>query len=245
VSTISKARRYIAGARSGPVRISAVVPVLDEERGIAAVVGRLRDESDEVIVVDGGSADATVAAAEAAGATVLVSGRGRGEQCNSGAARSAAEVLWFVHADSVVPPGAGAAIRAAARSSRWGCFAVRVESDDWRLRWCGRWMTARARRGGACTGDMAPWFRADFFRELGGFPRWPVLEDLGISDRARARAPCAVLPLRVGTSARRWEAEGITRTMLRMWAVRGAYRAGVPVDPIARWYRTHPRGGPA
>lgn len=225
------------------MRISAVVPVLDEEARVGTLVARLRSEADEVIVVDGGSGDATSAVAEAAGAVVIASARGRAAQCNAGAAAAGGDVAWFVHADTTVPSGAGAAIRAAARSARWGCFAVRVESDDWRLRWCGRWMTGRARRGGSCTGDMAPWFRADFFREVGGFPAWPVLEDLGLSDAARARAPCAVLPLRVGTSARRWEAEGIGRTVLRMWAARGAYRVGVPVDPIARWYRTHPREG--
>lgn len=221
--------------------ISAIVPVLNEATALPALLVRLRLEAEEVIVVDGGSTDDTVEIARSAGVTVLTMGGGRGPQLNAGAGQATGDLLWFVHADSEVPPGSGAAIAHAARTHRWGCFHVRVLSSDPRLRWAGRWMTARARRTGSCTGDMGIWATRGLFVEVGGFPAWPALEDIAFSDAARARAPAGIVPLRFGTSARRWDAEGQTQVMLRMWAIRVGYRLGVPPMTLTTWYRSAPR----
>jgi rSAM/selenodomain-associated transferase 2 len=222
------------------VRLSAVVPAFHEP-AIGALVAQLRNECDEVLVVDGGSTDDTAALAQAAGAVLVGCDRGRGRQLDAGIGAANGDVLWFVHADSTLPPGAGAAVRHAARVHPWGCFAVRVESEDPRLRWCGRYMTVRARRTGSATGDMAIWARRDLIDRVGGFGARGVCEDLDFALRAREVAPCCVLPLRVGTSARRWEAEGVTRTMLRMWAVRGGFHLGLPDRTLTAMYRRNPR----
>ncbi|MFZ5475459.1 MAG: TIGR04283 family arsenosugar biosynthesis glycosyltransferase [Myxococcota bacterium] len=216
------------------MRLSAVVPTLNEARVVRALVGALAREVDEVVVADGGSEDDTVALAEAAGVVVVLAPRGRGRQLHAGAAAATGDRLWFVHADTRVEPGTGAALRAATES--WGCFATRVDSEDLRLRFCGRWMTARARWTGSCTGDMGLWCDRALYDALGGFARLPAFEDLDFSDRARARAAWEVLAPPIGTSARRWAENGVNRTILKMWALRLRYRMGADPIVLARRY---------
>ncbi|MBM4390613.1 MAG: TIGR04283 family arsenosugar biosynthesis glycosyltransferase [Deltaproteobacteria bacterium] len=223
------------------MRVSAVVPALDEAATISHLVSRLRVEVDEVVVADGGSVDGTTTLAAEAGAIVVSAPRGRGPQLDAGARAATGEVLWFVHADTTVPPGAGAALRHAAATHCWGSFAVRVESADPRLRWCGRYMTLRARRTGSATGDMGIWCRRALFHEAGGFGARAICEDLDLTDRLRQVEPWAVVPLRLGTSARRWQANGQSLTMLRMWAVRAGYRVGLPESWLVRVYRGRSR----
>ena len=213
------------------------MPALNEAQGIERLVSRLRLEVDEVVVADGGSSDGTPGLAAAAGAVVISAPRGRGPQLDLGAQVATGDVLWFVHADTTVPAGAGAALRHAAATHDWGCFAVRVESDDPRLRWCGRYMTLRARRTGSATGDMGIWARRGAFEEAGGFGKSVICEDIQFTDRLRRRYPWAVIPLRLGTSARRWEANGQTLTMLRMWAVRAGFRVGLSEAWLVGVYR--------
>jgi glycosyltransferase involved in cell wall biosynthesis len=196
-----------------PPRISAIVPTLDEEAGVGRIVAQLRVEADEVIVVDGGSRDRTRDRARAAGARVIEAPSGRGPQMNSAAAVAIGDLFWFVHADAGVPEGSGAALRLASGQGRWGCFEVRVHSDDPRLRFTGAWMNRRARRSGACSGDMAIWFERSAFFELGGF----------------------------ATSARRWEQEGVNRTVVRLWALRLAYRLGADPRSLSLRYQRRPR----
>ncbi len=224
-----------------PPRISAIVPTLDEEAGVGRIVAQLRVEADEVIVVDGGSRDRTRDRARAAGARVIEAPSGRGPQMNSAAAVAIGDLFWFVHADAGVPEGSGAALRLASGQGRWGCFEVRVHSDDPRLRFTGAWMNRRARRSGACSGDMAIWFERSAFFELGGFAALPAFEDLDLADRAQARWPAVVVPATVTTSARRWEQEGVNRTVVRLWALRLAYRLGADPRSLSLRYQRRPR----
>lgn len=221
------------------MRISAVVPTLNEAARVRAIVRALAAEADEVLVSDGGSTDGTAERAAEAGARVVRGLPGRAAQLDRAAAVAAHPRLWFVHADTVVPVGAGAALRAA--PGPWGCFATRVDSRDPRLWWTGVAMTLRARATGACTGDMAPWADRAFHEAIGGFDALPALEDLAWADRARARCRGQVLTPAVATSARRWEAEGVNRTILTLWALRAGYRLGVDPARLARAYASRPR----
>lgn len=197
------------------------------------------DTPDEIVVVDGGSVDATVAIAEAAGARVVRAARGRGRQLAAGAAAARGDRLLFLHADTVVPPGALAAVRAA--SGRWGCFAVRFDTGDPRLRWTAAVMNARARATGSCTGDMGIWFDRAFLETLGGWSALDAFEDLVLTDAARARARPSVLTPALTASARRWARRGVTRTVAKLLAIRWAYRLGAPPERLATLYRTAPR----
>lgn len=224
-----------------PPTLSIVVPTLNEAAVIGAVVANALAEGAQVVVSDGGSTDGTPDLARAAGASVCHAEGGRGPQLDAGANAATGDVLLFLHADSVLPPGAGAAVRWAAATAAWGCFSVRIESADPRLRWCGRYMTARARLTGTATGDMGIWCTRAAFGQAGGFGTRRVGEDLDFCRRLRAISPITVLPLRTTTSARRWEAHGISRTMIRMWFVRGAFYAGAPDTVLRALYRSNPR----
>lgn len=214
--------------------ISVVIPTLDEAAALPALLGSLGGV-DEVIVADGGSRDETVAIAKGAGATVIVAPRGRGRQLAAGTAAARGDLLWFLHADTGVPAGALAALRAA--RAPWGCFAVTIGSRDPRLRLTAAGMNLRARRTGSATGDMAIWARRGFVTEVGGWAPLLAFEDLVFTDRARRVARPEVLVPAVTTSARRWQAHGFTRTMLTMFALRGAYRAGVDPGWLGAVYR--------
>ena len=237
--------------------ISVVIPTRNEAHSLPALVAALRrelpDGLGEILVSDGGSTDGTVEVARRLGATVVEGTRGRGPQLNAGVAAAHGERLWFLHADTAVPPGSGAALQAA--TVPWGCFATRIASDDPRLRFTARWMTERARRTGACSGDMGIWADRELFDALGGFgqpaaveaiggsssARVPAFEDLAFADRARRRFACEVLDPPLLTSARRWEQEGVNRTILRFWMLRMGYRVGVDPIRLSRSYRSRPR----
>jgi rSAM/selenodomain-associated transferase 2 len=215
--------------------ISAVVPTLNEAGRIGALVATLREQVDEVIVSDGGSTDGTAAIAVQAGARVVTGNAGRGAQLDRGAAHASGDRLWFVHADSTLGAGSGAALRGAA--GPWGCFRTRIASRDVRLLLTGWVMTQRAVRTGACTGDMGIWADRCFYERVGGFGPLPALEDLAFSDRARAIEPAEVLAPVLETSARRWTGQGVSRTMLRMWMIRLGYRVGIDPMRLSRGYQ--------
>jgi rSAM/selenodomain-associated transferase 2 len=212
--------------------LSAVIPTLDEAALLPALLAALRPQVDEIVVVDGGSRDGTAALAHEAGARVVTTRPGRAHQLDTGAAAARGDRLWFVHADTLLPEAAGRALRAAA--PRWGCFAVRIASDDVRLRFSGAWMTARARLTGSCTGDMAIWCDRALFERLGGFATPAAFEDLDFADRARSAEPWAVLDPAVTTSARRWERNGVGRTIVSLWALRLGHRLGLDPERLAR-----------
>lgn len=217
--------------------ISVVVPVLDEAVVLPSLLASL-GEVDEIVVVDGGSADATCAIAAAAGARVVRTARGRGAQLQAGVVAARGDLLWFLHADTGVPAGAVAALRAA--TAEWGCYAVEIGSTDARLRSTGAIMTLRARLTGSATGDMGVWARRGLVERVGGWPALAAFEDLVFTDRLRALARWEVLTPRLTTSARRWEARGITRTMARMMALRAAYRLGADPARLAEAYAGRP-----
>lgn len=223
------------------IRLSVVVPALDEAPGIVAALqalAPLRARGHELIVVDGGSRDATPALAAPWADTVLASTRGRARQMNAGAARAAGEVLLFLHADTRLPAGADAQVAAAlAGGARWGRFDVRIEG---RSRWfplIAALMNLRSRLSGIATGDQAIFVQAALFHQLGGYADVPLMEDIELTRRLRAMARPACLRQRVSTSGRRWERHGVWRTVWLMWSLRWRYWRGTPAEALARTWR--------
>jgi rSAM/selenodomain-associated transferase 2 len=219
--------------------ISIVVPALDEEATIAATLGRLREpEVREVIVADGGSADRTREIAAPLADRVIEAPRGRASQMNAGAAAASGDVLLFVHADTLVPPGFAAAIvRAlAAPEVVGGRFDVELDEPGFLYRLVGTAISLRSRWTRLFTGDQAIFVRRDAFERLGGYPDQPLMEDLALSIALRGAGRIACLRERVRTSARRWSERGVVRTILLMWTIRGLYAAGVSPRTLARFY---------
>ena len=217
------------------------MPVLDEAAHIQATLAALaplRARGAEVIVVDGGSTDATVALAAPLADVLLAAPRGRARQMNAGAARAHGDVLLFLHADTVLPPGAdGLVQRALAAGAGWGRFDVRITGKSRLLRLVAALMNVRSRCTGIATGDQAMFVRRDLLMQVGGFPDQPLMEDIALSRRLRAVGRPACLRARATTSGRRWESRGVWRTVFLMWRLRWRYWRGESADALARAYR--------
>jgi rSAM/selenodomain-associated transferase 2 len=223
-------------------RLSIVVPTLNESAHIVAclrALAVLRSRGVEVIVADGGSADATVQGARPLADLVLQCPPGRARQMNFGAAQSRGPVLLFLHADTRLPEAALTAIEVALASPRtlWGRFDVRIEGRPHLLRPVAWLMNLRSRCSGIATGDQAMFVRRESFLRVGGFPDQPLMEDIELSRRLRSLARPACLRQRVTTSGRRWERDGVWRTIALMWRLRWLYWIGTPPERLARLYR--------
>ena len=221
--------------------ISIVMPVLNEAAGIVptlAALAPLRARGVEVIVVDGGSSDDTVALATPWADCVLVFPGGRARQMNAGAARATGEVLLFLHADTQLAAGADELVVEALRgNAAWGRFDVRIDGAPWILRVVATLMNLRSRWSGIATGDQAIFMRSALFDAVGGFPDQPLMEDVEISRRLRAVSRPVCLRAKVRTSGRRWESRGVWSTIFLMWRLRWRYWRGEPAAALAEAYR--------
>jgi rSAM/selenodomain-associated transferase 2 len=228
--------------------ISIIVPVLDEEQGIAAALQALaeyRGRGHEVIVVDGGSNDRSVELARPCADTVLSAPRGRAAQMNAGAAKANGDILLFLHADTRLPPGSDRLIVAGLHHSRrmWGRFDVAIAGRNPMLRVIAAMMNLRSRATGIATGDQAIFVTRTAFGEVGGYADIPLMEDIALSRRLKHVSRPLCLRERVITSGRRWEQRGVLRTMLLMWRLRLAYFFGAEPTALARRYGYVPRQG--
>jgi rSAM/selenodomain-associated transferase 2 len=222
-------------------RLSIVVPVLDEAPGIAATLAALaslRAAGHEVIVVDGGSHDDTLARARPLADRVIGAARGRASQMNAGAAIARHDVLLFLHADTRLPPLADAMIARAIESGRrWGRFDVAIDGQSRWLPWIAAAMNLRSRVTGIATGDQGMFVERALFASVGGFPPIALMEDIELSSLLKRRAGRpACLRERVSTSGRRWDRDGAWRTIGLMWKLRLAWRLGVDAGTLARRY---------
>jgi len=220
--------------------LSIVVPVLNEAAEIETTLqalAPLRTRGCEVIVVDGGSADDTLALAKSLADRTIAAPRGRASQMNAGGATAKGDVLLFLHADTRLPENADAlVIDALSRSRRaWGRFDVRFTKGALPLiAWT---MNVRSRLTGIATGDQAMFVTRKAFESVGGFPEIALMEDIALSARLKRISRSACVSARVTTSPRRWQKHGTIRTILLMWRLRFAYFFGAPPEALARAYR--------
>ena len=225
-------------------RLAVIVPVLNEAADIEATLAALqplRTRGVPLIVVDGGSRDATVVLASSLADRVVSAPRGRALQMNAGARTpeaQAADVLLFLHADTRLPADAdGTLLRALANTQRcWGRFDVAIDGRPTALRLVARLINLRSRLTGIATGDQAIFVTRAAYAALEGFAAIPLMEDIDFCRRAKALSRPLCLRARVVTSGRRWERDGVWRTILLMWRLRLAYWLGADPDELARRY---------
>ena len=222
-------------------QLSIIIPVLDEGAAIAPALAELapyRARGGEIIVVDGGSRDETVDAARALADHVLAAPRGRGSQMNAGATAARGDVLLFLHADTRLLPEADRLIVDALERSKWawGRFDVTIAGRSPLLRVVAAMMNLRSRLTGIATGDQAMFMTRTAFAQAGGFPDIALMEDIVMSRRLKAVSPPACLAARVTTSGRRWDRDGVVRTIFTMWRLRLAFFLGAEPARLARQY---------
>lgn len=219
---------------------SIVIPTWQEADGIETCLKNLAPlrHLAEILVVDGGSDDGTQNLARPWVDRVLSSPRGRAIQMNAGARSARGEVLIFLHADTLLPPQALAAIeQARALGYQWGRFDVCLAGRHPLLPLIAALINLRSRMSAIATGDQAIFVTRQVFWQLGGFPTQPLMEDIELCRRLKRFGPPACLDLKVTTSARRWEKFGVISTILLMWWLRLRYFFGADPNELARLYQ--------
>jgi rSAM/selenodomain-associated transferase 2 len=221
------------------VRISVVIPTLDEERTLRATLESLARAPGlhEVIVADGGSRDATARVAQVLGARVVDAEPGRGVQLHAGAAAATGDVLWFLHADTLAPADAAEAIRGALADRRacGGNFRIVFDGDRPAARFL-TWLYPRLRLIGLCYGDSGIFVRREAYDRVGGFRPYPLFEDLDLVRRVRRGARFPVARAAVVSSSRRFEGRSFALTFARWSMLQILYWAGVPPARLAAYY---------
>ena len=219
--------------------LSIIIPVLNEAAGIQAALTPLqvlREAGTEIIVVDGGSSDNSVALAAPLVDTLLVSDPGRARQMNLGAEHARAAALVFLHADTRLPPEAVELITQALNTHCWGRFDIHLEGQSRWLPLVSRMMNLRSRLSGIATGDQCLFIHRTTFNAVGGFPDQPLMEDIELSKRLKRQQRPACLNAKVISSGRRWDKGGAWPTIYLMWRLRYRYWRGVSAHQLIKEY---------
>lgn len=222
-----------------PTTVAVIIPSLNEEARIAdSIASAWAARADEVIVSDGGSSDATVARARAAGARVVTSERVRGGQMNVAAEAASSDIFVFLHADTILPGDAVERVREAVdRGASFGGFSIAFIESDWRLGLVARLVNLRTRVTRSPWGDQAQFVTREAFRAVGGFREIPIMEDYELAVRMKRRHRTTILPSRVRTSGRRLLRRGILRNAITNWRIILAWHFGADPERLARLYR--------
>ena len=220
--------------------ISVIIPVLNEAAAIETTVSRVKQAIGvEVIVVDGGSEDATVGLVEALGIKLIPSSPGRAIQMNVGAAAAKGDILLFLHGDSYLPPGYEDLVRFALTKPQTiaGAFQLRIDADKFSVRLVEKFVNLRSRFLGMPYGDQAIFLKATVFEEVGGFPPLPIMEDFELMRRLRRLGKISIVPAKVITSGRRWLKLGVVKTTLINQVVIVGYFLGISPRKLRNWYQ--------
>ena len=220
------------------MKLSVVIPALNEADRVVRAIESARAPGVEVVVVDGGSRDATPELAKAAGARVVSSPAGRAEQLAVGAEASCGDAILLLHADSRLPPGFERAVAGALEDAGTvgGAFRLRFERAGWALRVVEWGVRLRVAVFGLPYGDQAVFVRRETLEAIGGIPIVPIMEDLDLVRAMRGRGRLALLALPVTTSARRYRARGVARTLFRNALAAAAWWLDFDRRRVADWY---------
>jgi len=221
------------------VKLSIIIPVLNEAGCIEECLSglqKLRQAGHEVIVVDGGSSDSSVALAAPLCDHLVESSRGRAVQMNAGAALADGDVYIFLHVDTRMTFNPTDVFNDNNDIDVWGCFRVALSGTHPLFRIIEIFINLRSRLSGIVSGDQTLFVSRDLFKQTGGFPEIPLMEDIAISKMLKK--VCAPICLRntVVSSSRRWEQYGIIRTMLLMWLRRFRFAIGVNPAVLSKNY---------
>ncbi|MDN5567105.1 MAG: TIGR04283 family arsenosugar biosynthesis glycosyltransferase, partial [Psychrobacter sp.] len=227
------------------ITVSIIIPILNEADNLPFLfenITSLNPAPQQILLVDGGSTDRSIEVAKALISDflsnekpnikwqVIESMAGRAVQMNVGAAQATSDVLLFLHADTQLPMTAindiSLAMKRADSNYEWGRFDVRLDSRNPILWAVGAMMNGRSRLTGIATGDQAIFIKNDLFKQIGGYHKQPLMEDIELCKSLQGIAKPACLSSKVITSARRWQQHGTWQTILLMWQLRFDYWRG-------------------
>jgi len=220
--------------------LSIIIPTLNEALFIDETLSKLKpfiDDGHEIIVCDAGSSDQTISICKQYTQKVFLSDKGRAKQMNLGAQHAENEVLVFLHADTLLPVNAALEINQAIENGKqWGHFNIKLSGADFSLRVIEYFMNFRSCVTGIATGDQVIFVIKKLFKSINGFKDISLMEDIEISKSLKKISPPACLQSRVVSSSRRWETQGIVKTVLFMWSIRLLYFFGVPATRLVKFY---------
>jgi len=220
--------------------VSIIIPVLNEEGSIKSLLQQLqvyRQQGHEVVVVDGGSTDKTVSISELLSDKVISSEAGRAVQMNNGAKQAKFDILWFLHADTLISDKTIEKIQQALNENDWGRFNVKLSGSHILFRLIEKMMNIRSCLTGIATGDQGIFVKKHVFNTVNGYPNIPLMEDIEISKKLKLISRPVFIKKILTTSSRRWEEKGILSTVLLMWRLRFLYWVGVSANKLAAQYR--------
>jgi rSAM/selenodomain-associated transferase 2 len=219
-------------------QFSIIIPVLNEAAYLDHSLARLfalKDVADhcEIIVCDGGSQDGSLEIAKQYACRIVHSDAGRARQMNIASTAARGEFLLFVHADSTLPANFFNNIDA---NADWGFFRLRLNGSAFTYRVIESAINLRTRFSQVAGGDQGLYFKRRFFQSLDGYPKIPLMEDIAICKMARRRAKPVIIDTAITSSSRRWQENGIVRTVFLMWTLRLAFWLGVDPQRLHKIY---------
>lgn len=222
------------------MKFSIIIPVLNEQEAIKPCLQALQclRHQAEIIVVDGGSHDATLPFAQPFADKVLSCSTGRAKQMNVGAQQATGEILIFLHADTYLPDNALNLIdNALEGKTQWGRFDICLTGSHWMLPVIANMMNWRSRLTGIATGDQVIFASRAVFENVNGYPNIALMEDISLCQQLKKCSSPLCLSAKVHSSARRWQQFGVFKTLFLMWSLRLGYFFGAHPDTLAQLYK--------
>lgn len=222
------------------MRFSIIIPTLNEARFIHACLLDLQTlkNKSEIIIVDGGSTDNTLEIAKPLADKIIISSQGRAKQMNAGAKLAKGETLVFIHADTFLPENALDLITQALSKTNpgWGRFNVQLKGNHILLKVIAALMNIRSCLTNIATGDQVLFVSKQLFDKVGGYPDIALMEDIELCTNLKRLSPSICLKAKVTSSGRRWEKNGVFKTILLMWRLRLGHFFGENPDILSTLY---------
>lgn len=220
------------------MKLSIIIPVFNEEEHIEKLIQSLHHLNlhHQVLVVDGGSDDKTCAILRNNSIDYIQSQKGRAKQMNAGAKLAEGDTLLFLHADTLLPEDISEIFNLGSTHSLWGRFDLKLSGKQFFFRIIEFMINLRSRFTGIATGDQAIFVSKELFEKINGYEEIPLMEDVALCKALRKIAKPVCLKSTAITSSRRWEENGVIKTIFLMWSLRFLYFLGISPKNLKQFY---------